>query len=722
MPSTLSEPRKTGNFRETYRKNQPSDRSPLQSLFTCSRKRLTNMALSLFPVWRIMRKYQWKTDFLSDLICGITVGIMQLPQGMAYAMLAEMPPVVGLYLSFFPVIIYYIFGTSKHVSMGTVAVVSLLTGSVVARFYDTAGKSTSTVPGNATEDVNVTVATVASSGLSDEQKIAIGMSVCFLVGLVQITMGICRLGFVTTYMSDPLIAGFTTGVAIHVGTSQVKYVFGLNIPRTDGMFQVVNTYIHIFSNIHKTNIATLIISIICVVALYLVKEQINQRFKKKLRVPVPIELIVVVGATLATHYGNFYKTYGVKIVGDIPRGLPQPSFPTFVSPDKYITDVFIIAIISFAQSVSLAAIMAKKNKYTIDSNQELMAYGIGNIFGSFFSCYPFAASVSRSSVQESAGGKTQVASLFSAGMVLIVILWLGPLFKSLPSCALSAIIIVALKGLIFQLFEIPNVWKTSKYDCFIWVVTFVFTTLLHVDFGLLIGIVFSFFTVVLRTQVAKPTHLAKVSDEKIFKDPKYYIQTIVHSTIKVVGYHCPIYYANGDLFASEVYRLATIKPEALRKHIRRANMTSKASLNSSTHVNGNSALPLSHSESKITVDHAFPIADPKEIPTMEFKYPLSHIILDLSAVAFVDSVGCKVLKNIIQEYASVDVKVWIANISDDIWNIFDVTDVIGKHKESIYLTVDDAYKAAKDEVDNEKNCNVKCDGENGVAIISDMRV
>ncbi|KAH3877096.1 hypothetical protein DPMN_000952 [Dreissena polymorpha] len=292
MPSTLSEPRKTGNFRETYRKNQPSDRSPLQSLFTCSRKRLTNMALSLFPVWRIMRKYQWKTDFLSDLICGITVGIMQLPQGMAYAMLAEMPPVVGLYLSFFPVIIYYIFGTSKHVSMGTVAVVSLLTGSVVARFYDTAGKSTSTVPGNATEDVNVTVATVASSGLSDEQKIAIGMSVCFLVGLVQITMGICRLGFVTTYMSDPLIAGFTTGVAIHVGTSQVKYVFGLNIPRTDGMFQVVNTYIHIFSNIHKTNIATLIISIICVVALYLVKEQINQRFKKKLRVPVPIELIV----------------------------------------------------------------------------------------------------------------------------------------------------------------------------------------------------------------------------------------------------------------------------------------------------------------------------------------------------------------------------------------------------------------------------------------------
>ncbi|KAH3838367.1 hypothetical protein DPMN_111776 [Dreissena polymorpha] len=176
---------------------------------------------------------------------------------------------------------------------------------------------------------------------------------------------------------------------------------------------------------------------------------------------------MVVAGTLASYYGFFYDNYGVKVVGYIPKGLPSPSVPTFSGLDKYITDIPIIAIIYFAQTVSLAAMLAKKNKYSIDSNQELIAYGAGNIFGSFFSCYPFAASVSRSSVQDSAGGRTQIASVFSATMVLVVILWLGPLFEALPNCVLSAIIVVALRSLILQVLELPKVWRTSKYDFWI---------------------------------------------------------------------------------------------------------------------------------------------------------------------------------------------------------------------------------------------------------------
>ncbi|KAH3838311.1 hypothetical protein DPMN_111719 [Dreissena polymorpha] len=629
---------------------------------------------------------------------------------MAYAMLAELPPVVGLYVSFFPVLIYFFFGTSRHCAIGTAAVVGLLVGSVMARFY-TVAAAVAGGPANATLDANVTVVNtaVSSTGVTDEFKIGIAMSLTFLVGFVQIIMGVCRLGFVTTYMSDPLIAGFTSGVAIHVGTSQIKHLLGLKLPRTDGNFQVINTWKYIFLNIHNTNHVPVIISAICIVVLYLVKAQVNERFKKKLPVPIPIEIVVVVLGTVASHFGKFNEKYNVVIVGKIPSGFPVPSVPTFHGVDVYFTEIIVIAIISFAQSVSLAAIMAKRNQYTINSNQELIAYGISNVFASFFSCFPLAASVSGSSVQESAGGKTQVASLFSAALVMIVILVLGQLFTNLPNCVLSAIIVVAIRGLVLQLLELPKVWKTSKYDLFIWVVTFLITTLVHVDMGLLIGNVFSFFTVVLRTQVGKPVHLAKVSDEKLYRDPKYYIRTMVHNTIKVIGYHFPIYYANGELFTSEVYRLASIKPEALKKHIRRSNMASSSSLSSMNSVKTNvSTASTDRPESVIEVDHAFPVVDPQNIYPMVFKYPLSHIILDLSGVSFVDTVGCKVIKNIISEYAAVDVKVWMANVSDDIWNIFEELEIVPAYKDSIFLTIDDAVKAACEEVENH-NVNDKLD-------------
>ncbi|KAH3830635.1 hypothetical protein DPMN_103880 [Dreissena polymorpha] len=707
MPSSFSEARKTVEFRAVYRKNKPSDKSVLQRLCTWNKRRVTNMMLNTFPFYRIMRKYQWRTDLLADIVCGITVGIMQFPSGMAYAMLAELPPVVGLYVSFFPVLIYFFFGTSRHCAIGTAAVVGLLVGSVMARFYTV----TAAVAGgalNTSLDANDTIVDtgVSSTGVTDEFKIGIAMSLAFLVGVVQIIMGVCRLGFVTTYMSDPLIAGFTTGVAIHVGTSQIKHLLGLKLPRTDGNFQVIYTWKYIFLTIHKTNFAPVIISAICIVVLYLVKAQVNQRFKAKLKVPIPIEIVVVVLGTVASHFGKFHEKYHVVVVGNIPSGFPVPSVPTFHGVDIYFTEIIVIAIISFAQSVSLAAIMAKRNKYTVDSNQELIAYGVSNVFSSFFSCFPCAASVSGSSVQESAGGKTQVASLFSAGLVMIVILVLGQLFTALPNCVLSAIIVVAIRTLVLQLLELPKVWKTSKYDCFIWMVTFLITTLVHVDFGLLIGNVFSFFTVVLRTQVGKPTHLAKVSDEGVFRDPKYYVKTTVHNTIKVIGYHFPIYYANGELFTSEVYRLATIKPEALKKHIRRASMASMTSSNSLASMNSQevsaSYASLNRSYSVIEVEHAFPIIDSMHVYPMVFKYPLSHIILDLSGVSFVDTVGCKVVKNLISEYAAVDVKVWMANVSDDIWNIFEELDIVPAFKDSIFLTIEDAFNAACEEVGNLK--------------------
>ncbi|XP_053399637.1 prestin-like isoform X2 [Mercenaria mercenaria] len=538
------------------------------------------------------------------------------------------------------------------------------------------------------------------------------MTISLLVGFTQIIMGVLRLGFVTTYMSDPLIAGFTTGTAVHVGTSQVKYILGLKIPRTDGLFQVVKTYKFIFERISHTNVATLVVSLICIVILYLVKVQINQRFKAKLKIPVPIELVVVVAGTVTSYFAHFHDNYHIKVVGNVPAGLPEPALPSFEGTDKYIADIPIIAIISFAQSVSLAAMMAKKNKYAIDANQELIAYGAGNVFGSFFSCYPYAASVSRSSVQESAGGKSQIASLFSAGMVLIVILWLGPLFESLPNCVLSAIIVVALRSLILQVLELPKIWRTSKYDFYIWVVTCLSATLLHVDYGLMIGLVFSFFTVVLRTQMARPTRLGKITEQNVYKDPKKYLKTAqLNNEIKVIGYNYPIYFANGDLFVREVYRLATVKPEVLRKQIRRASQSLSRSTSVDTMGSNSAIVKMQRQDSIASTNGQLP--EIYDINPFEFEIPITHIIFDFSSVAFVDSVGCKVIKTLIQDYENVHVRVYLTNISDDIWNVFEATEILPTRKDIIFVSLDDAIETARTDSKPEIN-------DNGLSKISFM--
>ncbi|XP_060582830.1 prestin-like isoform X2 [Ruditapes philippinarum] len=722
--TTNCECRKLSDFREQFRKLE-KDETAKKPCCVCDKQSAKARLNRLVPMIRIMKKYNWKTDFIADMICGLTVGIMQLPQGMAYAMLAEMPPVVGLYMSFFPVLIYFIFGSSKHISMGTVAVVSLLTGSVVAKFYvDDNGGNKNTLPGNSSLIGNGTSDPFEDSNsepfLPVSTKLGIVMTISLLVGFTQIIMGVLRLGFVTTYMSDPLIAGFTTGTAVHVGTSQVKYILGLKIPRTDGLFQVVKTYKFIFERITHTNVATLIVSLICIVILYLVKVQINQRFKAKLKIPVPIELFVVIIGTVTSYFSHFHENYHIKVVGNVPAGLPEPALPSFEGVDKYIADIPIIAIISFAQSVSLAAMMAKKNKYAIDANQELIAYGAGNVFGSFFSCYPYAASVSRSSVQDSAGGKSQIASLFSASMVLIVILWLGPLFESLPNCVLSAIIVVALRSLILQVLELPKIWRTSKYDFYIWVVTCLSATLLHVDYGLMIGLVFSFFTVVLRTQMARPTRLGKITDQNVYKDPKKYLKTSqLTNEIKVIGYNYPIYFANGDLFVREVYRLATIKPEVLRKQIRRASQMSESLGRSTTSMStmgtdmgsNNTIVKMQRQDSIASTNGQLP--EIYDINPFEFEIPVTHIIIDFSAVSFVDSVGCKVIKTLIQDYENVHVRVYLTNISDEIWNVFEATEIIPARKDIMFVSLDDAIEAAR--TDSKPDIR-----ENGLSKISFM--
>ncbi|KAL3878616.1 hypothetical protein ACJMK2_030950 [Sinanodonta woodiana] len=705
--SHQDQPTTEANFRNEFL--LPKENASLREVFSdqfkkccsCSKERCNRIIDSLLPCYKVLRKYNVKLDLPSDIICGSTVGIMQLPQGMAYAMLAELPPVVGLYVSFFPVLIYFLLGTSRHVSTGTVAVISLLTGSVIAKITEVyksdAGVNTLS---NSSININDTGGSLGNSpdafALPDDMKIGIAMSLCFLVGFTQIALGLLRLGIVTTYISDALVGGFTTGTAIHVGTSQVKNILGIKIPRTDGLFQIINTYYYIFQRIAQTNIPTLVISIICMALLYIVKEQVNQRFKKKLKIPVPIELLVVIIGTVTSYVWNFNKRFRVQIVGNIPTGMPAPSYPSFQHVDVYITEIFIIAIISFAQSVSLAALMAKRHNYSLDSNQELIAFGAGNVFGSFFSCYPYAASVSRSSVQESAGGKTQLASLVSSAMVLIVILWIGYLFESLPNCVLSSIIVVALKSLILQFLELPQIWRISRYDFVIWVVTCACTVILHVDYGLIIGLGVSFFTVVMRTQRAVVSPMSKISDTEVYRDPTKYSKAKQKPGIKIVGFNSPLYFANGDVFVTKLQRTTGVKPEKIKKQLRR--MTIKHALARKDTL---SVEKTENGTTDVSINTAMNGNNTNYTPTRADICPVHHIVVDFSAVPFIDTVGAKILKQVLDEYSKIDIKVFLACVADDVWSVLDATKFLEKYSDHIFTSLDSAVAKALHGEDNQ---------------------
>ncbi|GFR60242.1 sulfate transporter-like [Elysia marginata] len=476
------------------------------------------------PFLGIMSEYNVKNDFLADVIAGLTVGIMHIPQGMAYGQLSTLPPVFGLYVSFFPVILYFFLGTSKHVSIGTFAVVSLMVGSAV----DKGLRSRELVPTSWNETVkegNETFQVMMDN--SDEildVKLKYAMAVTFAVGVLQLLLGIFRLGFLTVYLSDPLISGFTTGAACHVFTSQVKHIFGISMGRYSGAFKLVYSYRDIFMNLPETNAVTFIASLLCMVLLFVVKEYINNnpKIKPHLKMPVPIELIVVVLGTLISFFVKLEDKYEVKVVGEIPVGIPPPNLKAFPYLSEVIGDAIAIGIVAFAISVSMAKIFANKHDYAVDSNQELLAYGACNIFSSFFSSFVSAVSLSRSLVQENVGSRTQVTGLVSSVLVVVVLLVVGPYFETLPNCILASIILVALKGMFKQFLELKNLWRISIIDFAVWLITFSATALLDVDLGLLVGVVFALLTVIIRSQRPYSCILGQVPGTDIYKDISVY--------------------------------------------------------------------------------------------------------------------------------------------------------------------------------------------------------
>uniref|UniRef100_A0A671YDT1 Solute carrier family 26 member 5 n=1 Tax=Sparus aurata TaxID=8175 RepID=A0A671YDT1_SPAAU len=514
---------------------------PLPSLSWCSTEKAKAAVLTFLPILTWLPSYPVKQYLLSDVVSGLSTGVVQLPQGLAYAMLAAVPPVYGLYSSFYPVLLYTFFGTSRHISIGTFAVVSLMIGGVAVR---EAPDSMFILPANGSN-----MSDVVDVAARDAKRVQVAVVLTTLVGIIQFVFGLLRFGFVAIYLTEPLVRGFTTAAAVHVVVSQLKYLLGVKTPRFSGPLSVIFSVSAVVSDITSTNVTTLILGLVCLVFLYVIKD-LNERFKKKLPIPIPGEIIVVIVSTGVSYGLLLSEDYSVGVVGKIPTGLLPPSLPDFSLLPSLVTDSFAIAIVGFSMGVSLAKIFALKHGYTVDGNQELIALGLCNFISSFFQTFAITCSMSRSLVQESTGGKTQIAGLLSSLVVLLVVVAIGFVFQPLPQTALAAIIMVNLLGMFKQFRDIPALWRTSKIELAIWLVAFVASVLLGLDYGLLVAVAFAIITVIYRTQSPKSAVLGHVSGTGLYCDVDEYEEAAEYEGIKIFHSNSSIYFANSDLYVN----------------------------------------------------------------------------------------------------------------------------------------------------------------------------
>jgi SulP family sulfate permease len=470
----------------------------------------------------------------ADLVAGLTVALVLVPQSMAYAQLAGLPPQHGLYASFLPVMIAALMGSSRQLGTGPVAVVSLLTAAAVP--------------------------TILPEGASMEEYVIYASLLAFLVGVFQFVLGALKLGFVINFLSHPVVVGFTNAAAIIIGTSQLNKIFGVVKGNGDHTYeQVWGTIANATSD---TNMITLTIALIAFAIMIAVK-----KYAPKL----PGVLLAVAVTTIIAwliDFGGSVETggYGGAIVGVIPEGLPPLVIPgfDFSVMNQMIVTAITIGLIGFMEAISIAKAMAAQTKQRLDANQELMGQGLSNVVSSFFQGYAVSGSFSRSAVNISAGAVTGFSSVVTAVIVGITLLFLTPLLYHLPQATLAAVIIMAVINLI-KFAPIMHAWKVEKHDAIVAVTSFVLTLIFapHLENGIVIGVILSLALFLYRTMQPRFTELSAHSGSTMLVnalDNKLDRCEVV----SIVKYSGSLYFGNAGYFEDRMLNLIAEKHQCLK--------------------------------------------------------------------------------------------------------------------------------------------------------------
>lgn len=483
-----------------------------------------NLLKKYIPILSWLPSYK-KAALSGDLSAGLTVGVMLIPQGIAYAMIAGLPPIYGLYTAMTPQVIYAIFGTSRQLSVGPTAMDSLIVAAGIT-----------------------SIATVGP-----DNYIAAAILLAFLMGLMQLAFGIFKLGFLVNFLSKPVISGFTSAAAIIIGLNQLKHIFGIEIPRSNQAHSLLyDTGIAI----NSTNLITLCLGIGTILTIIILKKYFNK---------IPAALTSVVLGILIVQFFHL-DLYGVHIIRDIPTGLPSPSIPNFTQ--NYFKDLLPLALtlslIAFMEAISQAkAIEDKHNDYKVDANQELIALGLSNIVGSIFKSYPSTGGFSRTAVNDQAGAKTGMSFIIAAGVVALTLLFLTPLFYYLPKAVLGGIIIVAVMGLINIKYPV-KLWKYKKDDLIMLLGTFAVTLTIGIKEGIIVGVILSLVFLIFRSTRPHIAECARIEGTNYFKNVERFDNTKGRKDVLILRFDGQLYFANTNYFKDQLNDMIAKKGPTLK--------------------------------------------------------------------------------------------------------------------------------------------------------------
>ncbi|KAG2627181.1 hypothetical protein PVAP13_3KG227912 [Panicum virgatum] len=519
---------------------------------------------------------------------------------MSYAKLAGLHPIYGLYTGFVPLFLYAIFGSSRQLAVGPVALVSLLVSNVLGGIVN------------------------SSSELYTELAILLA----FMVGILECLMGLLRLGWLIRFISHSVISGFTTASAIVIGLSQIKYFLGYNVTRS-------------------SKIIPLIESIIAGAD----QGKSNKRLRF-LRASGPLTAVV-----LGTIFVKIFHPPAIPVVGEIPQGLPKFSIPRGFEHVLSLTPTAVLITgVAILESVGIAKALAAKNGYELDSNKELFGLGIANICGSFFSAYPATGSFSRSAVNHESGAKTGLSGIIMGIIIGGALLFMTPLFSDIPQCALAAIVISAVTGLV-DYEEAIFLWGIDKKDFFLWAITFITTLVFGIEIGVLVGVGFSLAFVIHESANPHIAVLGRLPGTTIYRNILQYPEAYTYNGIVVVRIDAPIYFAN----------ISYIK-DRLREY----------------------ELNLPNSNRGLDVGRVY------------------FVILEMSPITYIDSSAVQALKDLHQEYKARHIQIAIANPNRQVHLLLSrsgILDLIGAAW--CFVRVHDAVQVCLQHVQNASSSALK---------------
>ncbi len=485
-----------------------------------------NSMIAILPFLAWLPRVNAKT-LRADMIAGLTGSVIVLPQGVAFAFIAGLPPEYGLYTAMVTPIIAALFGSSRHLISGPTTAISIVVFSTISGYAE---------PGT-------------------PEFVSLALTLTFLAGVYQLAFGLARLGVLVNFVSHTVVIGFTAGAAILIGTSQMKNILGIDIPKGESF---LHTWVVIWEQLDKINPLVLGIAAATLASALLIK---------KISRKIPNLLVaLIIGSLIAFALND--GSSGIELIGVIPGNLPPLSVPNFslATIRDIAPDAFAIALLGLIEAVSISRAIASKSHQRIDGNQEFIGQGLSNIVGSFFSSYAGSGSFTRSGINYDSGAQTPLSAIFSAIFLALIVLLVSPLTAYLPIAAMGGVIMMVAFNLIDRA-QIKHVLESDPYEALILIATFLSTLFLELEFAIYLGVILSLIIFLGRTSAPEIAILAPDIDTRYNRA----MLTDVESKplnecphMKILRIDMSIYFGSINFIQSKFFK---VSEKENRKHI-----------------------------------------------------------------------------------------------------------------------------------------------------------